>query len=45
MMPRSMAMPISAGDEEGEGQGDGERIVEQARERVLRMTSCTTKVV
>ena len=29
-MPRSMASPTSAGDQEGERQGDGQRPVEQA---------------
>ncbi len=31
-MPRSIAMPIGGGDEEGERQGDGERVVEHAGE-------------
>ncbi len=31
MMPRSMATPTSAGDDEGERQGDGQRPVEQPR--------------
>ena len=43
-MPRSMAMPTSAGDQEGQRQGDEQRPVEQPRE-LSRMSSCTTKVV